>query len=205
MNYKTGELKTKYTRPEEELKDDAGSFVVSLLVGHVALFGGALGGMFAGVPEAEIQRGEKMLRAAHAERSPDARLGQELQAIAERQHAPNFIVLPPEFNASRAGETNWPPAALPPGVDSVLRCRVVDQQFIGRRGVNPPMTFALNVELQVRRATDGAVLYSRELDYRGARRRFTAWAEEDARRFRHEMTRASKILATVIAEQLAAP
>jgi hypothetical protein len=76
------------------------------------------------------------------------------------------------------------------------------QWFEDAYGLNPALTYSAKVEVDVTRVSDGALLHSGHLDYRGHQMRFTEWAANDAQAFRAETERARRAFAWAIMEQL---
>jgi hypothetical protein len=204
FNHRTGEYETHPRVIEKEFNQEVASLAFSSLAAGLV---GVVGGLFAGVPEAEIQRSEASLRLALAERPLEAGVHEQMVKLV-RRHATNHVVLSSADAAllNLASATNRNLAALAGrGLDSVLWVRVDYQRFDHAKGVNPPMTFASGVSLQVLRVSDGALLHTSFLDYRGRRKKFTEWAAQDAKSFRAELSRASQFLGAAAVEKLFAP
>ena len=204
FNHRTAEYETHPRVIEKEFNQEVASLAFSSLAAGLV---GVVGGLFAGVPEAEIQRSEESLRRALAERPLEAGVHEQVLKLT-RRHATNYIALSAADAATLnlGNATNRNLAALGErGLDSVLWVRVDYQRFDHAKGVNPPMTFASGVSLQVLRVSDGALLHTSFLDYRGRRKKFTAWAERDAKSFRAELSRASQFLGAAVVEKIFAP
>ena len=92
--------------------------------------------------------------------------------------------------------------ALRGGRRGDISVRVSGQWFEPADGFNPPLIYSASVHLDVMRVSDGAVLHSGHLDYRGHQMRFTEWAANDAKAFRAETERARRAFAWAVMEQL---
>jgi len=69
-------------------------------------------------------------------------------------------------------------------------------------GINPPMSYYAAADVKVVSTRNGALLHSGYLEYHSRRYTFTDWAANDASRFRGETSRAQRIFASVILDQL---
>ncbi len=198
----------EYLRPHEtKASDELRIIGLELLVSGTV---GALVGICQGVPAAtQREYLAAMNRALQAEPLPHAIQGELLRLVAQKP-SPNIILLP---SANAAWPTNHSTKArvqfvqsyrtsTNQEVDSILLTHIVNQWFEAPVALNPKMTFAIALEVELIRVSDGALLYERQFEYRGRSYYFTRWAENDARRFRVELKDAKIILAEIIAERL---
>lgn len=89
------------------------------------------------------------------------------------------------------------------GMSKALEIHVTRAVLKGN-GVNPPLAIHLEATATLRRTTDGQTLYSCPVRYQGKPRKFTEWADHDAKLFREEVARCHQELGQSIVTQLVA-
>ena len=90
----------------------------------------------------------------------------------------------------------------PPG--TVLQIHVEQAALTGPEGVNPKVAFCIEAQATLVRSCDGRQLGSWPVKYRSERRKFTAWAANDARLFQAEQQQCWRELGSTIVDQLVA-
>jgi hypothetical protein len=195
------------TRPDKNsdlddyYKESAASLAFSVIAAGVV---GVVGSYVVGVPEDEIKDAEATLRKALHNHPLESLIQSRVLQMAARQPIPHLSSVTMKVN-SRNPTTNDLQALSVLGLDSLLIIRVGQQRFEELSGLNPPMTFAVAVEVEVKRVSDGARLHKGYLEYRGRRLKFTEWAERKAKPFRSEMERVTRTMTSVIVDQLLVP
>jgi len=180
-----------------DLDDGAGEIVAGLFVSSVA---GVIGGFFTGLPQREIDAGEKELHRALQEVPLLPGIHKQVLTLSQTEGSPSLITVPEQLFAElRAqGETNRDYRSLSKlGIDSVMEIAVYRQAFRANDRINPPMTFDTSIHVYVTRVSDGATLFVLPLDYRSRSYRFKEWAAQDARKFRAELKRIQRVDAIV--------
>lgn len=93
-------------------------------------------------------------------------------------------------------------AAVVRGADTVFELMVYEPSLSGSEGINPGLQLCLGVRVRLLNARTRGQIYYDYLDYRGPRRSFVRWAEDDARLFREELDRCLSHLCAEIVAQL---
>ncbi len=187
--------------PIDRSANDASILAFGLIVSGVV---GVVGSYVVGVPESEIKDAESSLRKPLIEAPLETQIQNRVVQIAARRKIPQpGSVTVKNISRRPTGEELRAISVL--GLDSLLVIRVFQQRFEELHGLNPPMTFAVTVDVEVLRVSDGVRLHRGELEYRGRKLKFTEWAEHRAKPFRSEMERVTRTTAAVIVDQLLAP
>lgn len=195
------------TRPDKDsdlddyFKESAASLAFGIIAAGVV---GVVGSYVVGVPEDEIKEAESSLRQALRERPLEPQIQNCVMQIATRRSMFQLSSVTMKMNP-RNPTTNDLQALSILGIDSLLIVHVHRQRFEELHGLNPPMTFAVTVDVEVKRVSDGVRLHKGSLEYRGRRLRFNEWAERKAKPFRSEMERVTRTMASVIVDQLLVP
>jgi hypothetical protein len=166
---------------------------------------GAVGGLFAGVPEGDVRRAKETIGRALQESHVEAGVTDRLGEIAGRSDSSKLVEIrvEPHSRLAELAEPHGKERVLPDlGCDSVLMVRVVEAGFAAESTLNPPMAVEIQLEIRVVRAADGEELFADVLQYRGERRAFTKWGANDARLFRRELKKAQGTFAEVIYDEL---
>jgi hypothetical protein len=187
---------------DHNLREVAGRIAIGLLVSGTV---GVIGGIITGVPDEKLKECEATMRQALQEQPLEPAIQSRVQQMAGKARFSGLIPVP----ASAAAKLNWQSATnrdfralTNAGCDSLLTVRVLGQWFEDAHGLNPALTYSARVDVDVIRVSDGTVLHSGHLDYRGHQMRFTEWAANDAKAFRAETERARRAFAWAIMEQL---
>ncbi len=145
-----------------------------------------------GVSAGKLRAAQDQLMVAARNTGLQKKLAGELaQRLAPRLGPPAVLVSQPGKAAAAAEQT-----AL--GVD------IVSAALKGEGETNPSLTLCVESRATVFRLRDRAVLYSWPIHYRSTARKFTKWAEKDARLFREELKRCHQLVAGAVIDQLAA-
>lgn len=187
---------------DRNLREAAGKIALAVLLSGTV---GVIGGVITGVPEEKLKECEATMRQALQEQPLEPAIQSRLQHVAAKVRFSNLISVPASAAAklNLQSATNRDYRALASvGFDSLLSVRVSGQWFEDANGLNPALTYSARVDVDVIRVSDGAVLHSGHLDYRGHQMRFTEWAANDAKAFRAETERARRAFAWAIMEQL---
>jgi hypothetical protein len=200
INFRTGEIESRTVPIERQLEQNLASLLVSSLVSDVV---GVFGGMLLGVPKNDVEEGQRALRKAVAEHTIENRFNTSVGKRVARRNLSNVVIRAASVTTNQAGLPAPQRELLAgEGYDSVLLTELLEQRFVDISGVNPLMTFAAGLSVQVVRVSDGTVIHSGFLDYRGRRMRFKDWTGRDARQYRREMSHAGEALAAALTEQL---
>lgn len=187
--------------PIDRTTDDASMLAFGLIASGVV---GVVGSYVVGVPEAEIKEAESAVRKALVDAPLETQIQKRVAQIAGRRNIPQPLsVTVKDISRRPTAEDMRGLSVL--GLDSLLVIQVFQQRFEELHGLNPPMTFAVTVDVEVLRVSDGVRLHRGELEYRGRKLKFTEWAEHRAKPFRAEMERVTRTTAAVIVDQLLAP
>jgi len=187
---------------DRNLREAAGKIALALLISGTV---GVIGGIIVGVPEEELKKCEATMRQAVEEQPLEPAIQSRVQQVAAKARFSGLVSVPASAAAKLdlQSVTNRDFRALANlGFDSLLSVRVSGQWFEEADGFNPALTYGARVEVDVIRVSDGALLHSGHLDYRGHQMRFTEWAANDAKAFRAETERARRAFAWAIMEQL---
>ena len=187
---------------DRNLREAAGKIALAVLISGTV---GVIGGLMVGVPEEVLKECEASMREAVQEQPLEPAIRSRVQQVAAKARCSGLVSVPASAAAKLdlQSVTNRDFRALGNlGFDSLLSVRVSGQWFEQADGFNPPLTYAASVHLDVMRVSDGAVLHSGHLDYRGHQMRFTEWAANDAKAFRAETERARRAFAWAVMEQL---
>ena len=90
------------------------------------------------------------------------------------------------------------------GMTKALEIHVTTAVLKGDGDINPPLTLHLGAIATVLRTSDGQALYSCPVSYKGRARKFTEWADYDAKLLREEVTCCHQELSQTIVTQLVA-
>jgi len=101
---------------------------------------------------------------------------------------------------------SWPGhrRSVPHAGDKALQIEVLSAALQGNGNINPSLAVHLEARATLLRADDGREIYSCPVHYRGAARKFTAWAAHDAKLFREELQRCYGELSGAVIDQLVA-
>jgi hypothetical protein len=185
-------------------KDDLASDGMTLgFITLVSLTAGTIGALAVGVPEQQFRQCDANFRQALKEEPFDAGIQNQIGKLLARKPVTNIHLLPESALAKIKlhGEKVDLSMFAAQGIDSILDIRVSEVGFELRSGINPELAFAPEVTISLIRVSDGTIRHFSCLNYRGKKRSFTAWAENTAKPFRAEMTRAERQFARTIAEQ----
>lgn len=171
------------------------------------------------VPEAERAKSSSALMRTLA----DLNLQEELRRpvvehAAVRTAAPVKLVRKPfppgskaEFSRMScvmAGTLAWLPRGktaanylAEEGVDTVLELELVNPGLKGNGSINPALAVCVDVRARLWEAASGRELWRGYAQYQSARRKFTAWAANDAQLFRRELDLCFAALADQIMNQ----
>jgi hypothetical protein len=183
-----------------DMDDNAGEVMASIVVSGI---GGLLTALFTGVPEREIEAAEKRMLRELSQNTLLCSISNRLQTLLEIRGSPALVLVPSELATNLAGQTNRDYSVLNAlGIDSVMELAIQHQGFQARHNGNPPMTLEAAIALHITRVSDGTLLFSRSLRYRGHQHRFTGWADENGKKFRSELNRAGRIIASNILDEI---
>jgi hypothetical protein len=194
----TAEETIEFTDLDDGLDEIAAGLVLS---GTVGLIGSAI----TGVPKHQIEAAEKTLRRALEEQPLLPGITNRLHAFIDERGLSPLMVVPEDIasrlNASFPSERDYSPL-LPLGIDSVMEFVVERHGFGAPERGNPPMMMEATIHIYITRVSDGTLLFSSPVEYRGHQHRFTHWAAEDARKFRGELKRAGRMVSRSIVDQV---
>ncbi len=178
--------------------------LVVLVAGSVA---GQAVGAVRGVSAGKLQQAQLTLRKAEAaidfQEALRAKVFQRLNGQVPRTVLVVPKPLPPGIESEcrtmtcfMAGTLAWVPEYQTRqaylgghGVETMLEIRVNEPGLRGHSGVNPSLSLGADVEARLVRLSDGHLLANSFAHYTSAGRRFTQWADDDARLLREEFAR----------------
>ena len=156
-------------------------------------------------PQAQLDASQAAVRQALEEEPLQPLLEAKVQDVAAARHCEQLVKMPGPLLASLKSQTttNRIFVSLTNAViDSVLLVRVHRQQFGVVRRLNPPMIFAITVDVYIFRAVDGSVSHFNSLEYRSGEHKITTWGANDAKRLRAEIRFAQSRFADSILTEL---
>ena len=185
-----------------DLDDGVGEILAGIVLSGTA---GLIGAAITGVPKQEIEAAERTLRRALDEDPLLFGITNRLHEFIDERGLPPLMILPEDIaarlSASFPSERDYSPL-LPLRIDSVMEFVVQRHGFAAPGRGNPPMTMEATIQIHITRVSDGVLLFSSPIQYHGHQHRFMHWAAEDARKFRNELKRASRMVGLSIVDQM---
>ena len=177
-------------------------------------------GLIRGISTRSYDSSDAQLRLATQQAKPSQDLAyavaQQLAPRTSQQVALNGMPL----SKPAPGESQWIRCAVPAGPtesgmpktrnsqslgteqDTTVEIEVLKNALTGDGGTNPSLSLCVEAQATVKRASDGAVLYSFPVHYRGEKRKFAKWAAHGAELFRQELQRSYQEMGNTIANRL---
>ncbi len=178
---------------------------VGLLLGiALAPVGAVVGGVVGtveGVSSKRRNEAEDGINKAISEPGMQETMKDYVLRVAKQQTGYHFVDLDGQGPETPEGKADYSSLANG-GIDTVLEITVPAFGLVGPKGINPPLAFFMTLQTRLVRTRDGSVLYEQKLEYRNARRTFTAWASNNAKPFRDELDRCYQSLAEKVVEEV---
>ena len=174
------------------VNNDPSAALLSICWIPVGMVAGATYGAVAGVSEKTLNAGLAALYAAANRAQYENELREHVIAVASQRGQNLSPVLASELAppvtpdcSCQLMERDYS-CVYARGIKTLLEIKDLSPALEGREGVNPPLSFAVDVRVRLLNLHDGQEYYD-YLQYRSTKHSFKTWAADDARLFREEL------------------
>lgn len=183
------------------LSGDPFGLLLAFILMPVAVFvGGVVGGVVA-EPSEKVDKEEVTLRNILTELKIQETMGNHFLQVAREQTNSPFFVFEDEGPTTPDKKVNYG-SLTGNGIDTVLEISVLNFGLKGQLGINPPLTFFMNLRLRLIRTIDGEIVYDTIIKYEGNKLKFADWSANNAQPFRKEFNRSYLRLSEIIVDKL---
>jgi hypothetical protein len=180
---------------------------VGVAVGAGAAIGGVVGGITGstkGEPSEKIREAETALNGVVADLNAQELMETHLLAVSREKANRDLIVFEKQGPAVPDQDVSY--ASLRgKGIDSILEISVRKYGLWGEKGINPPLSFFMTVNIRLIRIKDDVMLYTRTFRYESNSAKYVDWGINNAQLFREEADRCCRSLSEQIVEELLLP